>query len=179
MKKQISFLVLLLCLSTIIVKAQGIGTVSRVAIFKSLPNFIKDLRQIDSLEKRQNVEIEFERQLLQEQGRGIVNKYNPKEEERMETIKKRMTPEDTMSLKKLLDKGDLLEKKKEAYDKKLADMQKLNIDPMLKKIELSIKAIAVEENLDAIFYIEDINNLAAYLNEKKDFTAKVIAFLKK
>ncbi|HRP90210.1 MAG TPA: OmpH family outer membrane protein [Edaphocola sp.] len=179
MKKQIALLIVMFCMSIGGLHAQGVGTVSRGAIFKSLPSLMTQMRQIDSLDKKYNVEIEYERQILQEQGRNIVNNYAPKDNETMAVIKQRMKPEDTLSLNKLVAKGEALEKKKENYDKHIANMQKEKIEPILKRIESTIKLVAVQENLDAVFYVEDMANIAAYLSEKKDITSKVIAILKK
>lgn len=160
-------------------KSQNMGVVSRAAIYQSIPNFLSDLKMIDSLQGAYDKEISNESQRLQKQARDLILTYKPQENENLASIKKRMSTSDTMALKTILDKDDALAKKKETYDTKLTKMQKDKIDPALKRIDAAIKKISVQENLDVMYFLEDVNVGMAYLNERRNYTNAIIDELKK
>ena len=172
-------LVSIFILAAFVAKAQSVGFVSRTTIYQSLPNFMKDLKMIDSLQIAYDNELKKESQALQEQARTMLISYNPKESETIKDIKKRMKPADTMALKRIFDKDASLDKKKAAYNTKLGNLQKEKISPILKHIDETIAVIAKAEQLDVVYFFEDVSQTIAYLNNERDYTTKVIAELKK
>lgn len=178
MKKRIIFAIFGILLFSGVMHAQGIGVVSRTAIYQSMPTFIKDLKMIDSLQSTFSMEIQKENLRLQDRVRSLLTAYNPKEEESIELIKKRMSPKDTLALKVAFDEDLALEKRKKSYDTRLERLQKEKVEPILKSVDEAIKKVAQEANLDVVYFIEDVNNTMAYFNEKKNYTSQVIAALK-
>ncbi len=178
MKKQ--FIIILVCLLGLGTQAnaQGVGVVSRNLIFQSMPVFVKDLKMIDSLQKKYTLDLNYENQILQEQARKIMVKYNPSEKETFDDVRKKMNKEDGEALDKVIAKIENLDKKKEQNQQYVIKLQKEKIEPILSKIDLIIRGISNEEQLDIMFYIEDIGETAAFISEKKDYTSKVIAKLK-
>lgn len=178
MKKQIILTILGLLLLSGLSHAQGIGVVSRTAIYQSMPSFIKDLQMIDSLQSTFSAEVQKENLRLQDRVRTLLTAYNPKDDESIEAIKKRMSPKDTVALKAAFDDDVALGKKKNSYDTRLARLQQEKVDPVLKKIDEAIKKVAEGEKLDVVYFIEDVNNTMAYFSEKRNYTSQVIAALK-
>lgn len=177
MNKLILFSIFLL--ATFVAKAQSVGFVSRTIIYQNMPSFMKDLKMIDSMQVTYDEELKNESMKLQAQARSLLTSYNPSENETITDIKKRMKPADTMTLKKIFDKDAGLDKKKAAYNTKLANLQKEKITPVLKRIDETIAAIAKAEKLDVVYFFEDVNNMIAYMNNERDYTTKVVAALKK
>lgn len=140
---------------------------------------MKDLSMIDSLQGAYENELGKEGQRLQGQIRELLMTYQPSDTENLASIKKRMSPSDTMALKTLFDKNDALKKKGDANNTKLKNMQKEKIDPVLKKIDAAIKKVATQEQLDVMYFLEDVNVGMAYLNERRDYTNAVVEELKK
>jgi Skp family chaperone for outer membrane proteins len=169
----------LLAAAALVAKAQGVGFVSRVIVYQSMPSFMKDLKMIDSFQASFEQDLRSESIQLQEQARAILTAYNPQEKETMADIKKRMKPADTMTLKKIMDKDANMDKKRAAYNTRIDNMQKEKINPILKRIDESIAAVANAENLDAVFFFEEVSHSLAYIKNQRDITEKVIADLKK
>ena len=179
MKKRILLLLTFSIACAFTATAQGIGVISRTSIYQSLPGFMKDLSMIDSLQGAYENELGKEGQRLQGQIRELLMTYQPSDTENLASIKKRMSPSDTMALKTLFDKNDALKKKGDANNTKLKNMQKEKIDPVLKKIDAAIKKVATQEQLDVMYFLEDVNVGMAYLNERRDYTNAVVEELKK
>lgn len=178
MKKSIFLLVTIsvaFCLQSM---AQGMGWVNRSEIHKSIPGFLADIKMIDSMQVVYETELMTEGQKLQAQARDIVAAYDPQPNENLAAIKKRMKASDTMALNAIFQKDAALDKKKQNYDTKLQQMQAQKIDPVLTKIAKAIKLVAEEENLDAVYFLEDVSVGLVYINPKRNFTQKVIAKLK-
>ena len=104
--------------------------------------------------------------------------YSPKANETLDMIKKRMTPVDTMALKKVFDDNVALDNKGKNYDAKIAKLQKEKVEPVLAKVDAAIKKLAIAENLDVVYFFEDISTGLAYINEKRNYTEQVIQLLK-
>ncbi|GEM_PF-1297506 len=177
MKKQFLYLfVALMCLGYV-TQAQT-GFVSRAAIYQSIPGFIKDLTIIDSMQSAYNTEIQEQSTKLQEKARSLMANYSPKTNETLEMIKKRMSPADTMALKKVFDDNAALDDKGKGYDVKIAKLQKEKVEPVLAKVDAAIKKLAMAENLDVVYFFEDVSTSLAYINEKRNYTERVIQLLK-
>lgn len=177
MKKQFLYLfVALMCLGYV-TQAQ-MGFVSRAAIYQSVPGFIKDLTAIDSMQAAYGKEMQLQGDKLQEKARTLMAAYSPKANETLDMIKKRMTPADTMALKKVFDDNLALENKGKGYDTKIAKLQKEKIEPVLTKVDAAIKKLAIAENLDVVYFFEDVSTGLAYINEKRNYTEQVIQMLK-
>lgn len=175
------FLSLLILISTCFsaTYAQGVGVVSRNEIYKSLPSLIRDIQFVDSMRKKYETEVKFEGAVIQESVEKLVSTYQPKDNESLDILKKRMSVSDTVLLDGYLKRNVELTKKRLAKEKELVDMQKAKIEPTLRKVEAAIKTVSEEKKLDMMFFSEDIGNTLAYVNIKRNFTKEVIAILKK
>ncbi len=176
MRKQILYVFLVFMCMGYTVQAQT-GFVSRAAIYQSIPGFIKDLTMIDSMQAAYNTEIQEQSSKLQEKVRSLMASYSPKANETLEMIKKRMSPADTMALKKVFDDNAALDNKGKNYDAKIAKLQKEKIEPVLTKVDAAIRKIALQENVDVVYFFEDVSTGLAYINEKRNYTEKVIQLL--
>lgn len=177
MKKQFLYVFAILMCLGYAAHAQ-VGFVSRAVIYQSIPGFVKDLTSIDSMQAAYNKEMQVQGERLQEKARLLMASYNPKANETLEVIKKRMSPIDTMALKKIFDDNTALENKGKSYDAKIAKLQKEKVEPVLTKVDAAIKKVALAENVDAIYFFEDVSTGLAYINEKRNYTEKVIQLLK-
>ncbi|RYD99709.1 MAG: OmpH family outer membrane protein [Sphingobacteriales bacterium] len=177
MKKQFLYLfVALMCLGYAV---QGqVGFVSRAVIYQSIPGFVKDLKSIDSMQAVYTKEMQLQGEQLQQKASSLMAAYSPKANETLEMIKKRMSPADTMALKKVFDDNIALENKGKGYDAKIVRSQKEKVEPILAKVDAAIKKMAIAENLDAVYFFEDISTGLAYINEKRNYTEQVIQLLK-
>lgn len=177
MKKQFLYLFAVLMCLGYAAHAQ-VGFVSRAVIYQSIPGFVKDITTIDSMQAAYGKEMQVQGERLQEKARVLMASYSPKPKETLDMVKKRMSPADTMILKKVFDDNVALENKGKGYDAKIAKLQKEKVEPVLTKVDAAIKKVALAENVDVIYFFEDISTGLAYINEKRNYTEKVIQLLK-
>lgn len=177
MKKQFLYVFVALMFLGYAAQAQ-VGFVSRAIIYQSIPGFINDLKLIDSMQAVYNKEMQVQGEQLQTKARNLMAAYSPKANETLDAIKKRMSPADTMALKKVFDDNLVLENKGKGYDAKIAKLQKEKVEPVLAKVDAAIKKMAIAENLDVVYFFEDVNTSLAYINEKRNYTEQVIQLLK-
>lgn len=177
MKKQFLYVFAVLMCLGYAAHAQ-VGFVSRAVIYQSIPGFVKDITTIDSMQAAYGKEMQVQGERLQEKARVLMASYSPKPKETLDMVKKRMSPADTMILKKVFDDNVALENKGKGYDAKIAKLQKEKVEPVLTRVDAAIKKVALAENVDVIYFFEDISTGLAYINEKRNYTEKVIQLLK-
>lgn len=161
------------------VNAQKTAYLYSDSILSSVPRYGIKVAKLDSLKQSYSKEIETKQTALQQQYEKLVKPYAPKENETLSVLKKRMSAIDTLSLSALVDESALIQKKKTSYDRLLQTSYAQEIQPILDRVNTVIREYAVQNNLSAIYSMEQLRATLVYIDPKQNITSVIIGRLKK
>lgn len=165
-------------LSHILTFGQKVAYVYSDSILLSVPEYAKNMQKIDSIRQSFVKDIETSQKALQEKYSKLVKPYAPKETETLPSLKKRMTPADTLGLNLILDDNKQLQNKQQIYDRMLQANQNKDIQPILDRVKLVVTEYAQDNELSAVYSMEQIQQALVYVDMKQNITRAVIGRLK-
>ena len=173
-------LILLMCgLSSILAFGQKIAYVYSDSILLSVPGYAKSVQNLDSMRQSFVKDIETSQKALQEKYNKLVKPYAFKETEPLPSLKKRMTPADTLGLNLILDDSKQLQNKQQTYNRILQANHNKDIQPILDRVKLVVTEYAQDSGLSAVYSMEQVQQALVYLDMKQNITRAVIGRLKK
>jgi len=172
-------IILLMCvLCSLSMYSQKIGYLYSDSIMSAIPEYKIETSKLDSLKQSYSKEIVAKQTALQLQYNKITKPYTPKENETLQMIKKRMSAVDTLSLSMLEDEAVQVQKKKTSYDRILQTTYAQNIQPILDRVSATISKYAIQNNLTAVYSMEQLKTMLIYIDPKQNITGSIIQRLK-
>jgi len=173
------FILLICIVFPMFVNGQKTAYLYSDSVLLSIPRYGIQATKLDSLKQSYSKEIDAKQTTLQQEYEKLVKPYAPKENETLPMLKKRMNAIDTLSLSALVDESALIQKKKVSYDRLLQTSYAQEIQPILDRVSAVIREYAVQNNLSAIYSMEQLRATLVYIDPKQNITSIIIGRLKK
>lgn len=161
-------------LFTSFIYAQNVSYVHLDSIFSALPNYKSNVMKIDSIGKEYQKEIKSTKEQWETKLNTLLKPYNVKQNEDINQIKARMSTIDTSKLSILIDEDKLISKRAQNYDLMLKTMYDSDVQPLVKKVTMTIEQYAKLNKIDVVYVIEQLSPAIAYIDKRKNITKKII-----
>lgn len=154
--------------------SQNIGYIHRDSVLYKTPNYLQNLRSIETLRNQYDSIIKAETNALQQRANKLFSKYPANKNEDFNALKAKLTPTELLELEELEKINKKIDNKKIANQKLIEIEQSKKIVPIIDKINKAITEYAEKNKIDIIYIIEDIKEKIAYINPNKNCTKGVL-----
>ena len=173
-----TLLFLLVSISFNYISAQKVCYVKETEILKSIPDYEKNTKFIDSLRITYENQLKNEGADLDKKLTNLLSNYKIGKDETLEMVKKRLKPADLKKIEDYAKETDDLQKKSKKLNDELQIIYKEKIQIKLDQVNKVMSEFAKKNKYDLIYKFENISPALAFIEEKLDVTKDIIKLLK-
>jgi Skp family chaperone for outer membrane proteins len=170
-----AFALAIICLiaATNALNAQNTAFIYRDSILAVTPGYIPSIKKVDSLKRAYATEIDAANKEWETKVNKLLAAYNPKKDETIDVIKKRMTVADTTQFELLIKESSFISEKAKTYNQLYQQAFAKDVQSILNKVDAIISKYAQANKLDYVFMMEEIERSLAYMNKGKNITQPI------
>lgn len=158
--------------------AQRVCFVNETKLLKEVPNYIKNLTEVDSIKKEFIIEITDKKSTLDKKIEQLIQSYGLNKDVNKEVILSKLSETDKKRIELFQEENQLLEKQAQVKEEEYQAIYNEKVGLIIEKVNKIVQDYCKKNKIEVLFKIDQLQPAIAYYDESKDVTEVIIKLVK-